>query len=183
MTDHLSLDQLAEQAATLRKYLDSFNEQRNDYRARVLALACAKELPALLAATQDLREQLEQAETDTAKTVQAWAAAADERDANRSRITELEQQLAQVTQGMRELRDGITLARLSAEADEATIVAQREELETLRASRRPPRFDCETCGPGIAVDEDGCCLSCGADASVVVREPATCTPTKSEAKA
>lgn len=29
------------------------------------------------------------------------------------------------------------------------------------------RFDCAECGQGIAVDEDGCCRSCGADAVVV----------------
>lgn len=26
------------------------------------------------------------------------------------------------------------------------------------------RFDCRECGAGIAVDEDGCCTTCGADA-------------------
>ena len=30
------------------------------------------------------------------------------------------------------------------------------------------RFDCPTCGQGIAVDEDGCCRTCGHDAIVVV---------------
>lgn len=35
---------------------------------------------------------------------------------------------------------------------------------------RKNRFDCTTCGQGIAVDEDGCCRSCGADATVV-QEP------------
>jgi hypothetical protein len=39
----------------LRKYLDSFNEKQNDYRARVLALTCAKYLPALLAEIDRLR--------------------------------------------------------------------------------------------------------------------------------
>jgi hypothetical protein len=34
---------------------------------------------------------------------------------------------------------------------------------------RPSRFDCPACGPGIAVDEDGCCATCGADA--VIRSP------------
>ena len=29
------------------------------------------------------------------------------------------------------------------------------------------RFDCETCGKGIAVDEDGCCRTCGVDAIVI----------------
>jgi hypothetical protein len=29
------------------------------------------------------------------------------------------------------------------------------------------RFDCPTCGEGIAVDEDGCCRTCGADAVAI----------------
>lgn len=29
------------------------------------------------------------------------------------------------------------------------------------------RFDCSTCGRGIAADEDGCCATCGADATAV----------------
>jgi hypothetical protein len=37
------------------------------------------------------------------------------------------------------------------------------------ASPLPPnRFDCVECGPAIAVDEDGCCRSCGRDATPVV---------------
>lgn len=35
-------------------------------------------------------------------------------------------------------------------------------------AERPNRFDCAECGRGIAVDEDGCCRSCGADATPVV---------------
>lgn len=31
----------------------------------------------------------------------------------------------------------------------------------------PTRYDCEECGEGIDADEDGCCLSCGRDATVV----------------
>jgi hypothetical protein len=41
---------------------------------------------------------------------------------------------------------------------------------------RPNRFDCRSCGQGIGVDEDGCCRTCGADATVVLGEvssPAT----------
>lgn len=32
----------------------------------------------------------------------------------------------------------------------------------------PNRFDCAECGQGIAVDEDGCCRACGADATVIL---------------
>lgn len=31
----------------------------------------------------------------------------------------------------------------------------------------PWRFDCIDCGVGIAVDEDGCCKTCGRDAVVI----------------
>ena len=30
------------------------------------------------------------------------------------------------------------------------------------------RFDCLECGHGVSVDEDGCCVSCGEDAQVIV---------------
>jgi hypothetical protein len=30
------------------------------------------------------------------------------------------------------------------------------------------RFDCPTCGQGIAVDDEACCRSCGADATPIV---------------
>lgn len=35
------------------------------------------------------------------------------------------------------------------------------------SSPRSNRFDCPHCGRGIAVDEDGCCRTCGNDATVV----------------
>lgn len=35
-----------------------------------------------------------------------------------------------------------------------------------RESEHPIRCDCKECGEGIAVDEDGCCVTCGADAIV-----------------
>ena len=42
---------------------------------------------------------------------------------------------------------------------------QAERYASLLRSRLPAsRFDCSTCGHGIAVDEDGCCATCGADA-------------------
>ncbi len=33
-----------------------------------------------------------------------------------------------------------------------------------------PTFMCDTCGPFIAVDEDGCCVTCGVDAIIVRRD-------------
>jgi len=30
------------------------------------------------------------------------------------------------------------------------------------------RFDCRTCGPEVAVDEDGCCRTCGRDAVAIL---------------
>jgi hypothetical protein len=35
----------------------------------------------------------------------------------------------------------------------------REEMKPVHLS--PHRWDCETCGPDVAVDEDGCCSMCG----------------------
>lgn len=35
-------------------------------------------------------------------------------------------------------------------------------------SPNPNRFDCVDCGPGIGIDEDGCCSTCGKDAIVVL---------------
>ena len=31
-------------------------------------------------------------------------------------------------------------------------------------SKHPIRCDCEECGEGIKIDEDGCCVTCGGDA-------------------
>jgi len=42
-----------------------------------------------------------------------------------------------------------------------------EALQTAMALP-PNRFDCPECGPAIAVDEDGCCRTCGADAKPIV---------------
>lgn len=36
---------------------------------------------------------------------------------------------------------------------------------------RSPYFRCPTCGPRVAVDEDGCCRTCGADAVAVSPYP------------
>jgi hypothetical protein len=49
----------------------------------------------------------------------------------------------------------------------------RDERDRLKAAlQRANRFDCPECGCGIAVDEDGCCRSCGADATPVLgRQP------------
>lgn len=33
-------------------------------------------------------------------------------------------------------------------------------------------FSCRECGPFVAVDEDGCCITCGAEAKVVKFETA-----------
>jgi len=30
----------------------------------------------------------------------------------------------------------------------------------------PEQFVCPTCGPGVAADEDGCCVTCGADCEI-----------------
>lgn len=60
---------------------------------------------------------------------------------------------------------------------EGRLLAAYEMLDALDAlirlasappSLRPNRFDCPTCGSGIGVDEDWCCRTCGADATVVV---------------
>lgn len=37
---------------------------------------------------------------------------------------------------------------------------------------RPRSFSCPTCGPRVAVDDDGCCRTCGADTTVVGPYPA-----------
>lgn len=50
----------------------------------------------------------------------------------------------------------------------------RAENERLKAERlRPCRFDCVDCGRGVAVDEDGCCVTCGHDTDRVVEAPST----------
>jgi len=45
-----------------------------------------------------------------------------------------------------------------------------------------PHFVCPTCGPRVAVDEDGCCRACGADCvtSVAPAEPQTPEPDKDD---
>lgn len=65
----------------------------------------------------------------------------------------------------------------SLEAVFAVIVdAWADALEEALVGPAPAnRFDCLTCGQGIAVDEDGCCRTCGADATVVGPAPA-CEP-------
>src|SRR5271154_2132793 len=56
------------------------------------------------------------------------------------------------------------------------------------APTKANRFDCKTCGKGIAVDEDGCCRTCGADAISVEAgrsavEPDLALPTEQPADA
>jgi hypothetical protein len=41
---------------------------------------------------------------------------------------------------------------------------------------KPNRFDCPTCGQGIAVDDEVCCRSCGADATPIVDGKPVWTP-------
>ena len=37
-----------------------------------------------------------------------------------------------------------------------------------RLRERIPRYDCAECGKAIAVDEDGCCWTCGRDATLIL---------------
>lgn len=48
--------------------------------------------------------------------------------------------------------------------DEPTASSLRQRIDTKIALRRRPHWNCPECGPHVAVDEDGCCSSCGADA-------------------
>ncbi len=80
---------------------------------------------------------------------------------------------------------GLFISQTDAEAEIAAIRAEYPDLtrsdfsiqvhrvRRLAASAssstaRPNRFDCSTCGPAIAVDEDGCCRTCGRDAKTVI---------------
>lgn len=49
-----------------------------------------------------------------------------------------------------------------AEAAEKRVAELRRMIEGSNA----PRFDCDECGPLVAVDEDGCCVTCGGDAQL-----------------
>ena len=55
--------------------------------------------------------------------------------------------------------------RCADELDALLIDAAHARVSPHRANR----FDCKECGQGIAVDEDGCCRTCGADAVPVAR--------------
>jgi hypothetical protein len=65
-----------------------------------------------------------------------------------------------------DLCDRLTAHLTAREAEHA------RELSALRASHEREvvvlrrRFDCATCGTGVMVDEDGCCVQCGEDATV-----------------
>lgn len=50
-------------------------------------------------------------------------------------------------------------------APDARIASLEAQLET--AARLPPlMYVCAECGPNVAADEDGCCISCGVDAKI-----------------
>lgn len=61
-------------------------------------------------------------------------------------------------------RDGL------AELDRLHVLITARGLDVVGAFMRdhdPDRFDCDTCGAGVAADEDGCCATCGVDCWVI----------------
>lgn len=77
--------------------------------------------------------------------------------------------------------DGVTEYRARPESEHVRVLGQAlsraglgfqdrawNSLEALaRLVEAGPRCDCPHCGPRIAIDEDGCCVSCGADALMI----------------
>jgi hypothetical protein len=78
---------------------------------------------------------------------------------------------------------GHALKHLKALADARAILRDHAAAQRRESPLPANRFDCPTCGQGIGVDDDGCCRTCGAEATVVVAaSDATVPPRPQEAK-
>jgi len=49
---------------------------------------------------------------------------------------------------------------------ESILTVLRATIRSLAPAEKPEQFNCPTCGPGVAADEDGCCAACGSDCVV-----------------